>query len=101
MSQRNDKQANAGETGEMGITNRGMEQEEPGQDYVMDAVEGLEIRGERDDLSTGDRLTMEDVQIGRNIDPDTSGSGLTPDEQSGGERHIDSQGRRGANSHHG
>ncbi|MEO8288565.1 MAG: hypothetical protein ABI670_19270 [Chloroflexota bacterium] len=98
MSQKNDRQANAEE---MGITNRGMEQEEPGQDYVMDTVEGLEIRGERDDLSTGDRLGMDDVQIGRNLDPDTSDSGLTPDEQSGGERHIDSQGRRGANSHHG
>ena len=47
------------EEGEMGITNRGLEHEKPGQEYVMDSIEGMEADGKRDDLKTGDRL-MED-----------------------------------------
>jgi hypothetical protein len=84
----------------VGITNRGIEQEKPGQDYVMDSVEGMEISGQRDDLSTGDRLHGKGVDIGRNLDPfvEDSDVTLTPEEESGGERRIDSAGPD--HSHH-
>jgi hypothetical protein len=86
----------------VGITNRGIDQERPAQDYVMDSVEGMEINGQRDDMSTGDRLHGKGVDIGRNLGPYVEDSDLTlsPEEQSGGERHIDSRDAAPDHSHH-
>ena len=84
-----------------GITNRGIQEEKPGQDYVMDTVEGMEMDGSRDDLSTGDRLAAKGTNIGRNIDPlIDEGPLLTPEEESGGERRIDSKDGVQDHSHH-
>jgi hypothetical protein len=86
----------------VGITNRGIDRERPAQDYVMDSVEGMERSNQRDDMSTGDRLHGKSTDIGRNLDPyiEESELTLTPEEQSGGERHIDSRDANPDHSHH-
>jgi hypothetical protein len=87
----------------VGISNRGIDQERPAQDYVMDSVEGMEINRQRDDASTGDRLHGKGSDIGRNLDPDVEEDNdltLTPDEQSGGIRSIDSKDGTSDHSHH-
>jgi hypothetical protein len=86
----------------VGITNRGIEQERPAQDYVMDSVEGMEESGQRDDLSTGDRLHGKGPDTGRNLDPyiEEADLTLTPEEQSGGVRRIDSRDAAPDHSHH-
>jgi hypothetical protein len=87
----------------VGISNRGIDQERPAQDYVMDNVEGMEINRQRDDLSTGDRLHGKSIDIGRNLDPDVDEDEnltLTPEEQSGGVRRIDSKDGAPDHSHH-
>ena|SRR5258708_7306126 len=87
----------------VGISNRGIDQERPAQDYVMDNVEGMERNRQRDDLSTGDRLHGKSIDIGRNLDPDVEEDvtlTLTPEEQSGGVRRIDSKDGAPDHSHH-
>jgi hypothetical protein len=90
---------------EVGISNRGIDQERPAQDYVMDSVEGLEKNAQRDDLATGDRLAGKGKDIGRNLEPDVNVDEddiltLTPEEQSGGVRRIDSRDAASDHSHH-
>ena len=85
-----------------GITNRGIDQERAGQDYVMDVVEGMEMDGERDDLGTGDRLAGKVIDIGRDLDEVRADddSGQATDVQPGGERRIDSRDAAPDHSHH-
>jgi hypothetical protein len=100
MERNKDKEA---KEEEVGITNRGLEQEKPGQEYVMDSVEGMEADGKRDDLNTGDRLMDDGTRLRRNLEPTVDGDNgltLTPDEQSGGVRRIDSRDAGADHSHH-
>ena len=87
---------------ETGITNRGLKEEKPGQEYVMDSIEGMEADRKRDDLNTGDRLMDDGTQRRRNLEPtvgNEDGLTLTPD-RPGGERRIDSREGNPDHSHH-
>jgi hypothetical protein len=85
-----------------GITNRGIDREKPAQDYVLDSIEGLEKSSQRDDLDTGERLRGTGPTTGRNLDTyvEDADLSLTPEEQSGGVRRIDSRDAARDHSHH-
>jgi hypothetical protein len=57
-----------------GITNRDINEEKRGQDYVTGNVSEMEAEGLRDDLNTDDRneRDLPNWQRGRNIAPDNS-----------------------------